>query len=230
MPTPSLPDQPFYQDGAAAVTDYAIEILNLPLSASTYQQLLYVSDDIGEDAMHEAHVGPDGEGEGSYTGTVDQTGNIVAQLDTASSTVPRPGYILRLRDQLYQVIGKPAQARQKNQTVRVTLPVKRLVHPCLVGLLSADGPVLTRNIASGVALSPTIAPGTLSNRTGETCAYAIGGDFDALPTGLTINASTGIISGTTSQTGTRVCKVVCTATKANAVTRTGVAWVKLVVA
>ena len=229
MPTPILPDQPFYQDGGAAVTDYAVEILNLALSASTYQQLLYVSDDLGEDAMHEAHVDPAGQGVGSYTGTVDQTGNIVAQLDTSSATVPRPGYIIRLRDQLFQIIGKPAQARQKNQTVRVTLPVKKLVHPCLVGLLSADGPVFTRNASSGVAIT-AINPGTLSNRSGETFAYAIGTDYDALPTGLSINASSGAITGTTSVTGTHLCKVVCTATKTGAATRTGVAWAKIVVA
>lgn len=231
MPTPSLPDLPFYQDGAAAVTDYAIEILNLPTNTppTVFQQLLYVSDDLGDDAMHEAHVGPDGEGEGSYTGTVDNTGNIVAQLDTAASSVPSPGFILRFRGLLFQVIGKPATARQKNQVVRVTLPVKKLVHPCLVELLSAAGPVKTVNATSGAAIT-SIDINPVSNRSGESFTFAVGSDFDALPTGVTLNVSTGVISGTPSVTGTRVVKIVCTATLANQATRTGVAWFKIIVA
>lgn len=230
MPTPSLPDLPFYQDGSVAVSDYAIEILNLPTNTppTAFQQMLYVSDDISEDAMHEGHVGPDGEGEGSYTGTVDSTGNIVAQLDTATSTVPSPGFIIRLRGSLYQIIGKPGQSREKNKTVRVTMPVKKLVHPCLVELLSTAGPVKTVTGTSGQALT-SIDINPLSNVSGQTYAFAVGSDFDAFPTGVTINASTGVISGTPSQTGTFVVKIVCTATKTGAPTRYGVAWLKLVV-
>jgi hypothetical protein len=230
MPTPALPDNAFYQDGGVSVTDYAVEILNLPTNTppTIFQQVLYVSDDIGEDAMHEAHVGVDGEGEGSYTGTVDKTGNIVCQLDTSTSTVPSPGFILRFRGELYQVIGKPAQSREKNKTVRVTLPVKKLIHPCLVELLSTVGPVKTVAATSGAAIT-SIDVNPLSNVSGQTYAFAVGSDFDALPTGVTLNVSTGAISGTPSVTGTFTSKVVCTATKANAPTRTGVAWIKIVV-
>lgn len=229
---PDLPDLPFYVDGQQAVTDFSVECLNLPgEGGDTYLRLAYVSDDLGPDAAHQAHLDPDGQGAGSVTHTADETGNIVVQLASPSQASLKVGYILRLRSALYAIIGKPAPGRTKNQMVNVTCPVKKLIHPVIPELLSSEGQwkqvSLTQNVAmTAIDLEP------LSNRSGGTFTFAVDSveGWDPLPAGIALNASTGAISGTPTAVGTSVVKIVATETIAGRKTRYGVAWAKFVVA
>lgn len=229
---PDLPDLPFYVDGQQSVTDFSVECLNLAgEGGDTYLRLAYVSDDLGPEAAHQAHVDPDGQGAGSVTHTSDETGNIVVQLESPQQASLKVGYILRLRSALYAIIGKPAPGRTKNQMVNVTCPVKKVIHPVIPQLLSSEGQWATLDLTEDSAMDTfTLAP--LSNRSGGTFTFAVDSveGWDALPAGLSLNASTGAITGTPTVAATSVVKFVATETIAARKTRYGVGWAKIVVA
>jgi hypothetical protein len=223
---PSLPDLPFYQDGQAAVTDLLVTNLN---TGAAYP---YVSDDIGEDAAAQLHQDPDGQGVGMRTDTTFETGSIVFQLDLAADTLPRPGFVLVLRSRHYVITGKVAPSRAKNTVVRVTCPVTRARNPILSGLLSSAGQVKAVAATEAVAIT-ALDMETVNTRAGSTLAYAVDTSegYVALPSGLTINASTGQITGTpaASSAGTYLVQVVATETLAGRRTARGVGFVQFTI-
>lgn len=201
---PDMPDLPYYDDGQAA----ALESLVTDVNTSTDYQ--FVSFDPAQSSELKLQTDPNGEGIGSTRRTAFTGGQMVVQLDQAGDTPPQIGHIIKHLG-TYYAVDTMSQPRTKGEVVRVTMALTIVRNPILTGLLSAAGQRVAKTGAESMAIT-TIAMTTVSNRTGGTMAYSIDtsdDSFAALPSGLSLNASTGDITGTpdASTAGSYIIKV-----------------------
>lgn len=193
-----MPDYPSFTDGKAAIKDPTIR----NYAANKYYH--FISSSITESAVSIDHTL---EGEGDHLGsdtkaTGVKIGTINIQLLLATDQQPRPGHIMELiigsTTEYYVVTGMPAETK-RGDVVRLAVPVKLIIHPFFGGLQSvAEGDTLrlTKSISTGGPTS-TLATTPLNHRTGSTKAYsALQSDGSALPAGVAINATTGVITFT----------------------------------
>jgi hypothetical protein len=212
---------PFFTDGRSAVLNPEVFCLN---NSATYG---YISDTIDREAMEKEFADADGSPLGSDTREGFEKGAISIQCDLANAAIARPGHIIRFRigsGDEYYVAGKFGRARARNDIVKGSLAVKRAYNPIITNLLSLEfGQRTNLTQAAGVlAGALAAAPTVVNTRSGSTLAYTMAAapDSAALPGWLTINASTGALSGT-AVAGSWVVDIICTETLAGQETRVG---------
>ena len=233
-----MPDTPSLTDGRRAIKDPIVENLNVLVSAVPLRYH-YIDDSLkvsGRLTKHEL------EGEGDLLGfdvksSGAREGNMNLQLDKATDTPPDVGHILKVTKgtsiRFYGVVDAPVP-NKRNDVVRIGPSLLQLMNPFFQGLLSADeGDTLrqTYSIAT-MGTTETITTNPQNHRTGSTKAYsATLEDGTALPTGIAINASTGVITVTKATVSAAVStiKVVATDTLANKRTTEGEATLVLTI-
>lgn len=202
-----ITSNPTFTDGIAAITDSLVTCLNNSVD------YIYSDDGIGEKAMHVAHDNPAGEAIGSHTqATGRYEGPISLQLLNASDALPRPGYVLTFRSGYYIISGDIGPSRKKDDVVRIKPNVVQAINPVITTLLSTDGQMAS---SSKAGASSTFANTVANTRAGGTGTWALVAWTEeypvaAVPSGLTISSSTGLITLNTVSAGTYYLKITYT--------------------
>jgi hypothetical protein len=219
-----MPDFPTFTDGRRAPRQPIVKCWNI-LSSNLPVRFHWLSDDIKTSGMSVDHIiESSGEHVGGFAGASARKGNLTLLLDNADDAVPQPGHVISLQKgavtEWYKVDESSAPNQGKNQ-VTITLTVTRLIHPLFTGLLSEDEGDLKRvtySIASMNA-TETITAAPVNTRSGATltCALAAEGESAALPAGVAIDATTGVITITKASVvaGTYYIDVTCQDVLAN---------------
>lgn len=231
MSNPVTTNNPSFDAGTAAVLDSILSNLNSGVD------FLYADDGIGEKGMHERHVDPAGQKLGSRTQATNiLEGPVNFQLINADDTLPRPSNVILFRGNYYVISGDIGPKREKNKAIRVSVPLEQILGPVLTTCLAAIGQILVETFASGGTYTKTIAVANV--RTGATKAWSLEAwtaeyPTATVPAGMTIGASTGIISYVTPVAGTYYIKIKCKDTAAAAQPvlpdRTGVGYLILTI-
>lgn len=198
-----MPDSPAYNDGNVGLSEVAVLNYSVLVNSAALRYL-YADDSIGEQAIDIDHTKPDGSPLGGETVAGHEKGGLKIQLAKNDDALPRPGHILFTLGKYFRA-GAVAPARVIKQAIQSTIQVTRLYNPVILGILSADGDPFSLAISDGVAMTAFDA-GASNTRSAGTIAYAATG----LPSGLSINASTGEITGTPSGAGTYTVTVTVT--------------------
>lgn len=209
MPTPI----PSYADGLTAITDLAAVCLN---NGKTY---ICFDGDPSESAEQKKFVNQNGNLLGSVTNVGPEEGTLNLQLALVSDPLPRPGFIFSFRGKYY-VAGKVSPKYVQNGEVKFSVGVLICANPVISTLLSTDGQLKTVALSNGAPMTQIDCEAVNAAAGSQTWAAT------NLPTGVTINVSTGIISGTPSVTGTFNITVTCT----DADGKVGVGYIKATVA
>ena len=223
---PGQQSLPSYLDGAAAAVTTYVECLNDSTIVA-----LYVGDGIGEDAIHNAHAMPSGEAIGSHTqATGFYRGPLNLQLQNPTDNL-RPGYILKKDSSYFKITGNPGNKVEKNKVVMISPPVESVINPILSTLLSTLGQCLATTKAGA---SSTLDVDVVNTRAGATGAFALSAWTEeytdaVVPSGLSINSSSGLLTLSSVAAGTYYLKVTYTETLAGKPTRKGVGFLILTV-
>jgi hypothetical protein len=224
--------EPHFSDGGVAIFDPYLAVLNF----SPAKLLDYMSDSIDVEAVEQEFADSDGSPLGSDTRAGFEKGSISFQYNLASQAgvVLKPGFILALdkgQGMKYYVAGKPGTASTRNQMVKGSVAAKRSYNPILTDLLSSDlgqGKSLTQ-AAGALSGDRSAARVAVNTRSGSTLAYSLAAiPGGSIPGWLSINASTGALSGT-SVAGTFVVDIVVTETLSGQPDRIGVGRLTLVI-
>lgn len=208
MPTPI----PNYIDGLTAITDLAAVCLN---NGKTY---ICFDGDPGEAAEQKKITNQNGNLLGSVTNVAPEEGTLNLQLSLVSDPLPRPGFIFLFRGKYY-VCGKVSPKFVQNGEVKFSVAILVVANPIISTLLTTDGQLKTVSWTSGGAITQ-IDCDAVNAAVGSQVWAATG-----LPASVTINASTGIITGTPSTPGTYNITVTCT----DADGKVGVGYIKATV-
>lgn len=225
---------PFFTDGRSAILGPLVQCLNLAGDGSTYQRYEYLGDTIDREAIEKDHADADGSPLGGDTREGFQKGAISIMVTQATHKLPRPAHILHCDfgdgDEYYRV-GKPGQARERNNPKKGSFAVTRIYNPIVTTTLSEDyGQMKTFTQAAG-SLTGTLAAALsyVNTRSGATLAWSLAAASGySVPGWLTINASTGALSGT-AVAGTWILDLVLTDTLAGQETRKGFGRIQLVI-
>lgn len=223
---------PAFVDGIGMVLDSVVSNQNLGVD------YLYSGDALGQEGVHNEVADPAGQMLGSHTQATGRfKGNVDFQLVGASDAVPRPGDIQLFRGGYYKVAGAIGPKRTKNKAVMVSVPLENVLNPLITTCITSNGQIFTDTFASGGS-SYTKTFASANTRTGATKAWSIEAWTDeypaaTVPSGMTINASTGVLTYTTPAAGTYYIKVKLSDTAAAGVptqpVRTGVGFLILVI-
>lgn len=225
MSTPVVTNAQF-QSGSAAITDSLVTSVNQSLD------FLYIGDSIGEQAVHENHIDPSGQRIGSHTqGTNIFSGNIDLQKRKASDADPRPGYILTFRGIAYIIAGAIGIKKAKNKTVTFSVPVVQETNPIITSCLGTTGNGQTL-VDTGSASSYTKV--LIASNSAGTLSWALSAWTEeypsaTVPSGLTLNASTGTFAAVAVAAGTYYLKIVVTDTVSGQTPKTGVGFLILTI-
>jgi hypothetical protein len=192
-----MPDYPSFTDGKAGLKDPTCR----NVAAALYYH--WIEDSLKEGAVSIDHIL---EGEGDVLGSDtkangSKTGTIKIQLNLATDTKPRPGHIIELikgaTTEYYVVTEMPVE-NKRGDVVRLSIPVKLIIHPFFTGLQSvAEGDTLRLTKSIATPSTSTLATTPVNHRTGATKAYsALQSDGTAMPAGVAISSSTGVITFT----------------------------------
>ncbi len=208
-------DTPSLTDGRRAIKDPIVENLNVLVSSAPvrYHFISHSLKIAGRLTPFEL------EGEGTILGfdvrsAGPKTGGIRLQLNKPTDAIPQAAHILRLtvgtRIEYYGVT-EADDPEERNAPVRIAPTLHQMVNPVFKGLLSEGLGDTKQTTFSKLAGDTTIDPEPVNTRSAGTKAYsATQEDGSAIPAGLAINASTGVLSITaaTIATGTYIIKVV----------------------
>lgn len=216
---------PVMTDGRIGIQNPIVECLNYAGDGTTYQRYEYLSDNIDREAVEKEHTDADGGPLGSDTREGFEKGSINLMVTKASHSIARPGHVVRLDTGggfEYYVAGKFGRARTRNEQIKGALAVKRLIHPVIATLLSsAYGQGYAHAQAAGALAGAFLTPTTLNTRVGGTLAYTLAAaPGSTVPGWLSINASTGVLSGT-AVAGTWEVDVIATETLTGFATHQG---------
>jgi len=190
MPQPN----PNYLDGLQAVTDLSVYCYN---NLATY---MCYDGDPSINANQTEFADSDQAPLGSFTNAGFRKGTLNLQYNLATDELPgatnlmQPGFILSFRGRYY-VTGTPSEKVVKNDVIKFSVAVLELQNPFISGLLSTLGQLKTANINVNVAANVNcVATGS---RTGSTTTYTVetfATPGSAAPSGVSINANTGILT------------------------------------
>lgn len=193
---------PSFTDGQACIGEPLLECLNIAGDGTTYQRYEYLNDNIDREAITKEHGDADGSPLGSHTVEGFEKGSISLQLTKASHSIARPGHIIHLdigNGDEYYTAGKFGRARTRREVVKGSLAVTRVYNPIIVSLLSSAYGQMKKLTGSAGALSGDLAaaPTVANVRSGATKTFSLGAAPGfTVPSWLSINASTGALSGT----------------------------------
>jgi hypothetical protein len=230
-------DYPSYTDGKKGLRDpicqnISVLVGGLPLAYHWIKDTLKMQGRVIEHIL---------EGEGDHLGSDTKStgvkkGMINIQLVNATDAFPLPGHVIEVikgaNDEFY-IVSETPEDMERNQVVREGFPVVQAIHPVFKGLQSAaegDTLRLTKSIAAGG--TTTLDPQPVNLRPGATLLYsALQSNGAALPDGVAISSSTGVITFTHASlvTGTYTILVDCLDTLVNKTDRQGEATLVLTV-
>ncbi len=196
---------PDYTDGKSLLNEVVALCYNILVSAAPIRYL-YIDDSLGEEAVETRAAKPSGAPMGSKTTAGFESGALKLQLAKITDKLPRPGYIIYALGKWWKV-GPVAPTRSKDNPIQFSLTLTRLYNPCITRVLAEDGEPYSLALTNSTPMTAFDASAS-NTRAGATVAYAATG----LPSGLTINASTGEISGTPSGAGTYTATLTVTDT------------------
>lgn len=186
---------PTHTDGKSLLNEVVALCYNILVSSSPIRYL-YVDDSLGEEATETRAAKPSGEPMGSKTTAGFESGALKLQLAKITDTLPRPGYIIYALSKWWKV-GPVSPTRSKDNPIQFTVQLTRLYNPIITELLTTDGDLKSYTGTTSGAITAIDASAS-NTRAGATVAYSATG----LPASVTINASTGEITGTPGATGT----------------------------
>jgi hypothetical protein len=205
-----------YQDGLSQVVTLFVYNYNNGATYTTY------SGDPSEGAQVNEARNSDNQLIGSVTFVDGRKGTLNCQYELIADELPgaanmmRPGHIVAFRQRFY-VVGPMKVPIEKNGIIKFSAEITELQNPFVPGLLSTLGQQKFVSIAS--ASLPTTADASASGtRSGATVGYTLESfatEGSAAPSGITINASTGLITvANTVLAGTYDVRAIATDTKA----------------
>lgn len=229
---------PQVTDGLSATGNALVQCLNLSgsgsLPATTYQRYEYVSDSITVEGADNDHTDGDNAPLGGTTFAGFEKGAISLKVVPATAKLPRPGHVLHCDfgdgDEFYRVTAM-GRGRTKNNVKTGNPGVTRLLHPFPLECLSeAYGFRAIKTQAAGSLSGSFTSALTARNiRSGGTLAWSLGAEpGESVPNWLSINASTGALSGT-AVAGTYNLRIIVTETLANFDTRRGYGVLTLII-
>jgi hypothetical protein len=233
-----MSDSPSLTSGRKSIKDPIVENLNV-LVASVALRYHFIDDSlkvVGRVIEHAL------EGEGDVIGFDIKSegvekGGLNLQLDSPTDVAPQPGHRLKVTKGTsikYYGVSEGGAPNKRNDVVRPSPSVIQEINPFLSGLLSETEGDLKRQSYSIAAMgaTETVATTPINGRTGGVIAVtATQSDGSALPTGVAINASTGVITVTkaTVLAGVYTIQVVVTDTLTGYSTRSGEATLVLTI-
>lgn len=228
-----MQDNPKFTDGISGLDDPIVENLCVAGVDTTYQRYLYISDNIDAESVEKEHTSPVGDPLGSDTREGFTKGSISLQLNLATDHRPRPGHILRTDfgdGYEYYISGKSGRARTLNDVVKLSVGVKKAVNPIITTLLSESyGQGYVHTQAAGALSGSVLTSAAVNTRGGATLAWSIAAAKGySIPGWLSINSSSGVISGT-AVAGTFEVKIVLTDTLSGFSTRKGFGIFRMVI-
>jgi len=196
----SAPTVPSYQDGLTALGQLTATCLN------TSTAYICFDGDPSEEGVQKRFANQSGNPLGSDTRCGFTAGTLNMQLAKATDSLPRPSYVFSFNGGYY-VAGNIGPKLVSNGEVKFSVAVLKAVNPVITSLLSADGQY------KSLALTKSSAMSAFANTVVNAATGAVAWAAATLPDGLSINASTGEITGTPTAAGTT--SVVISATGAD---------------
>ena len=217
-------------DGKSGLKNPTVRCFNLLDGSSQPRRYHYIDDNISQAAVSIDHdLEGDGDPLGSDTQAGREAGVLNIQCEQIDQPAPFPASVIELNKvgvaKYYVVTAEGAQFK-RNDMKRYALPVKRLYNPFCSGLL---GPLGNYFEVSKAATS-TLSAAAVNTRAGATVAYALAMvDGTALPAGLAINSSSGMITLTAVAQATYELEVTITDTLTGKRERKGTGTISLTV-
>lgn len=229
----AIPD-PKFTDGRSALLSPVVRCLNLAGDGTTYQEYEYLSDSITPEGVSVEHADADGSPLGSDVRRGFEKGSISIKCTQITHKLPAPGHVLECdfgSGSEYYVVNAPGSARTRNNVKVGSFAVTRIYNPFPIECLSeaygqravktqAAG-ALSGSFTSTLNVRPTRSGGALVFTLAAAPGYTV-------PAWLSINASTGALSGT-AVAGTWELHIVVTETLAGEETRKGFGILSLVI-
>jgi hypothetical protein len=213
-----MPDLPSLSDGSRGITDPIVENLNV-LVSSVPLKYIFLSDTFKVAGRVTQFDTPE---EGVILGmdirsTGPQVGGLNVQLKKATDVVPLPAHTIKITKGTgikYYGVTDGDNPNQRNAPVRITPTLQERINPFFQGLLSSDlGDAKQQSYSiATMGVTETITTNPQNHRSGATKAYAATlSDGSALPAGVAINASTGVITVTKASVVAGVYNILVTA-------------------
>lgn len=186
---------PSYQDGLTQVVELSVYCYN---NAATY--ITYNGDPSEGAQVFEAR-NSNNQLIGSTTFIDGRKGSINCQYTLTADELPnatnmlRPGYIVGFRNRFY-VVGPMKTPIVKNEIIKFSFEVSELQNPFISGLLTLLGQQKSQ-VQASAGLPITVDCSADGTRSGATVGYTIESfspEGAAAPAGITVNASTGIVT------------------------------------
>lgn len=222
-------------DGNSAILEPLVQCLNISGDGTTYQRYQYLTDNIEPEANEKDHLNADGSPLGGFSGEGIEKGTISVQKTKASHKWPRPGHVIQFdcgepagifaSTSRYYRVGKSGNARTLNEVTKGSISVTRLYGLVLPALLTEEygqRKYVSQSAGAWSAFTTNLSNDAVNKRTGSTIAFYLEAmPGHTVPSWLSCNSSTGVLSGTaTAASGVEV-KIVATETLSNQETRTG---------
>lgn len=199
-----------YVDGLQAVVALSAYCYNNGLTYMTY------SGDPSTGAAQTENRNSNNQLIGTVTYIDGRKGTLALQYNLASDEAPssanelKTGYILSFRGR-YFVAGAVKTPITKNDVIKMNPDVTELQNPFVPNLLTTLGQQRTLSVATG-GLPTTLSCAGSNTRTGATLAYSVetfATAGSAAPTGITINAASGLLTiANTTAVGTHDVRVI----------------------
>lgn len=206
---------PSYTDGLSQVVALSVYCYNNGATYITY------NGDPSEGAQRFEARNSNNQLIGSVTFIDGRSGTINCQYQLIDDELPgannllRPGYLVSFRNRFY-VVGAVKAPIVKNEIIKFSAEVMEIQNPFIPGLLSTLGQQKVLTVAQG-SLPDTEDASASGTRSGATVGYTLetfSAPGTAAPAGITINASTGVITiNNTVVPGTYDVRAIVTDTK-----------------
>lgn len=186
---------PSYQDGLKQVVSLSAYCYNNGATYTTY------GGDPSQGAQQVEARNSDNQLEGSVTFVDGRKGTLNCQYSLIADELPgatnllSPAYVVSFRQRFY-VLGAVKTPIQKNEIIKLSAEMTELMNPFIPNLLSVLGQQKSViQAAAGLPITQSAAAAGL--RTGAVVAYSLetfAVEGSAPPTGISINASSGLIT------------------------------------
>lgn len=224
------PDFPQQSDGKNFLRNITVKCLNIFSAGVTPKFYHYAGDTIKRLNGAKTDIVLEGEGTplGGYRTSGNRAGALTIQYNKPGDTDIVSGFVVVLNKGIvdalygssdeYYSVDDGGTSVKRNDIKRASLPLVGMVNPVSVLCQSQYGNYYIAPACSNAGADVTIAPNFQNWRAGTVKSYsALSSDNSALPTGVSINAGTGLvtINHTTAVIGTYEIDVTAIDTLAN---------------